>query len=428
MHNLSYVLVLILVFLLQGSAFGSSGGESPPEVTAIVGASVVKLDGSASIQNAVVLIEGEKITAVGPASSTQVPPNAKVIHAEGKWLLPGLMNLHVHLGLRYPWESGEETEAALALRMAANARKALHAGVTTLRLVGEDSRADFALRNAIQRGDAEGPNIFTAGWPVIVTGGHGSKVDETYNDGPYEFRKAARKQIRAGADWIKLLISGGISTPGSSIGASYLTRDEVEAVTDIAHRHGVKVTAHSGSPVATDEAVDAGLDCVEHGYFLTEKVFRKMKKHGTWLVPTIVVSQPATLPAPGTPPWLLDRMEEAGKKHWHALKTAVKVGVRIALGTDYFPFEPNDGTTTTVREAEYYVEAGMTPVQALRAGTIEAATLLGAEDRLGTIENGKQADMIAVDQDPTRDISALRNIRFVMKGGKVVRNDIEANI
>jgi imidazolonepropionase-like amidohydrolase len=400
-------------------------------VKAIVGASVVKLDGSPSIQNAVVLIEEEKITAVGPASSTKVPPNAKVIRADGKWLVPGLMNMHVHLGIKLGAEGdalANETDAELALRMAANARKSLHAGVTTLRLVGEESHADFALRSAIERGDAEGPNIFTAGRSARVTGGHGSEVGETANDGPNEFRKAARQEIRAGANWIKILISGGIATRGSGIGASYMTREEIEAVTDIAHRHGVKVTAHSGSPEATIEAVDVGLDCVEHGYFLNEEALRKMKEKGTWLVPTIVVSRPATMPffeRIGSPPWYLARVKAAGEKHWNMLKTAVQVGARIGVGTDQLPFEPNDGTIATVREAEYYVEAGMTPVQALRAGTIETATLLGAEDRLGTIEAGKQADIIAVDQDPTKDISALRNIRFVMKAGKVVRNDIE---
>jgi len=420
---------LAILVLVAGLALGQTA-ETSQEVTAIVGASVVKLDGNPSIRDAVVLIEEGKITAVGPASTTKIPADAKIIHADGKWLVPGLMNMHVHLGLKLPGTAGaelaDETEAALALRMADNARKSLHAGVTTVRLVGEEAHADFALRNAIERGYTEGPRIFTAGRIVGVTGGHGHP--EKGNDGPYEFRKAVRTEISAGADWIKIAISGGIATPGTGLGDAFMTVDEIEAVTDIAHRHGIKVAAHSGSPRATIDAVNAGLDSVEHGYFLTEDVHRLMKEKGTWLVPTIVVAQPATLPffeRIGSPPWYLARIEMAGKRHWNALKTAIKVGVKIALGTDQFPYEPNDGTIATVREAEYYVEAGMTPLQALRSGTIETAIFLGAEDRLGTIEPGKLADVIAVDRDPTQDISALRTICFVMKGGKVVRNEIE---
>ncbi len=420
---------LAILVGMVGLAPGQTA-EKSPQVTAIVGGSVVNLDGSSPFRDAVVVIEGDKITAVGPSSTTKVPAEAKIIRADGKWLVPGLMNMHVHLGLKLPGTAGaelaDETEAALALRMAENARKSLHAGVTTVRLVGEDAHADLDLRNAIEQGYTEGPRIFTAGRMVGVTGGHGDP--EKGNDGPYEFRKATRAEIIAGADWIKIAISGGIATRGTGLGDAFMTPDEIEAVTDIAHRHGVKVAAHSGSPRATSDAVDAGIDCIEHGYFLTEVVLQKMKKKGTWYVPTIVVAQPATMPffeRIGSPPWYLARIEMAGKRHWNALKTAVQVGVRIALGTDQFPHEPNDGTISTVREAEYYVEAGMTPLQALRSGTIETATLLGAEDRLGTIEPGKLADIIAVDGDPSQDISALRTIRFVMKGGKVVRNDIE---
>jgi imidazolonepropionase-like amidohydrolase len=206
-----------------------------------------------------------------------------------------------------------------------------------------------------------------------------------------------------------------------------MTKAEMEAVIDTAHRHNIKVTAHSGSPVATDEAIDLGLDCVEHGYFLTPEVLHKMKEKGVWLVPTIVVSQPTVLPffqKIGSPDWYLARVASVGKQHWASLQAAIKEGVKIALGTDQFPFEPNDGTTATIREAQYYVEAGMTPLQALRAATIEPATLLGVADRLGTIEKGKLADLLILDGDPTKEITALRTIRLVMKGGKIYRDAI----
>lgn len=423
--------VALLLALSCVTAVRDVAAQAPVAVTAIVGASVVDLEGGAPIRDAVVILEGDRIAAVGTAADTPIPGGADVIRADGLWLAPGLMNMHVHFGLVLPGAAGAalagETEAALALRMADAARASLRAGVTTVRLTGERGHVDLALKAAIERGQAQGPRIFSAGEQVQVTGGHGSGVGEVANDGPAEFRKAVRLQVRAGASWIKLAISGGIATPGGDIGAAFMTRDEMEAVTDIAHRLGVQVTAHSGSPSATRDAIEAGVDCIEHGYFLTPEVFGLMKEAGTWYVPTILVSQPATLPffkRIGSPDWYLARVEAVGKRHWEALRSAISRGVRIALGTDQLPHEPNDGTIATVREAEYYVAAGMTPLQALRSATIEPATMLGVADDLGSIEPGKLADLILVEGDPTRDISALRSIRMVVKGGEVVRNDI----
>jgi len=395
---------------------------------AITGATLIDLDGGPPIENAVVVMRGGRFTAAGPALSTPVPDGAEVIDATGLWLTPGLMNMHVHLGLKLPGTAGaalaNETEAALALRMAANARASLRAGVTTIRLPGDEAHADLALKEAIDRGDMPGPRIFSAGEMVQVTGGHGSGVDEAGNDGPYEFREAVRREIRAGASWIKIAISGGIATPGGDIAASFLTQDELEAVTEMAHRHGAKVTAHSGSPEATRDAVAAGIDGIEHGYFLTRSEFELMRDNGVWYVPTIVVSQPATMPffeRIGSPEWYLDRVRAVGERHWAALKAAIAVGVDIALGTDQFPYEENDGTISTVREAEYYVAAGMSDLQALRAATIEPARMLSVEDELGSVEVGKLADLIAVAGNPSRNISALRDIRLVIKEGMVVR-------
>lgn len=397
-------------------------------VTAIVGGSVVDVEAGRVIPDAVVVVTGNRVSAVGPAASTAVPDAATVVGADGLWLLPGLMNMHVHFGLVLPGAAGaalaDETEAQLALRMAAAARATLHAGVTTVRLTGERGHVDLALKAAIDRGDAEGPRIFSAGETVQVTGGHGSRVGEVANDGPYEFREAARREIRAGASWIKIAISGGIATEGGDIAAATMTPDEMEAVTDIARRLGARVTAHSGSPAATLDAVAAGVDCIEHGYFLTPEVFRAMRERGTWYVPTILVSQPGTYPffeRIGSPPWYMDRVRAVGRRHWQALRDAIAEGVPIALGTDQLPHEPNDGTIATVREAEYYVEAGMSPLDALRAATIAPARMLGAEGELGSITPGKLADLVAVGADPTADISALRAIRMVMKDGAIVR-------
>jgi imidazolonepropionase-like amidohydrolase len=414
------------------AAQGLSPGQGrTTQTTAIVGASVVDLNGGAARPDVVVIIEGDRITAIGPAASTPVPQGAEVIRAAGKWIAPGLMNMHTHYGLVLPGRAGaelaNESEAALALRMAANARTSLMTGVTTTRSTGESRGAEFALRRAIDRGEAIGPRIFTAGQAVHVTGGHGYRVGDEGLDSPDAFRRAVRREVFAGAEWIKIAISGGIADTHGDIAASHMTKEEIAAVTDTAHRHGVKVTAHSGSPGATLEAIDAGLDCVEHGYFLTEEVLQRMRAKNVWYVPTIVVSQPTVMEffkKIGSPDWYLARVASVGKAHWTTLQNAIKIGVKVALGTDQFPYEPNDGTTATIREAQYYVEAGMTPLQALRSATIETATMLGIADRLGTIEANKLADLIITDADPSRDIKALRSIRLVMKGGVVYKNEL----
>ena len=419
--------LVVLIFLTASILTANAEG-----TTAIVGGTVVDLEGKAPIENAVILVEGERIAAIGKSGGVKIPDGAEQIDAGGAWLIPGLMNMHIHLGLVLPGkmkaELSDESEAALALRMAANARDSLQAGVTTIRLTGDRGHADLDLMRAINKGQADGPRIFSAGEELTITAGHGSKLPgKTNYDGPDELVKAARTQISAGAKWLKILISGGIATDGGGLAEALMTPEEIRAVIDAGHRFGVKITAHSGSPAATSIAVDAGLDCVEHGYFLDRPTLKKMKEHGTWLVPTIVVTAPATQPffeKIGSPPWYLERRNSAGKSHWRALEMAIEEGVNIALGTDQLPHEPNDGTTATAREAQYYVEAGMTPLQALRSATIETARLLEAEDEIGTLEAGKYADIVAVDRDPTQDIKALRNILLVMKGGRVYRNNL----
>lgn len=401
-----------------------------PAIKALVGGTVVDVEAGKTIPDAVVLVEGERIAAVGRRGEVAIPEGAEQVDATGKWLLPGLMNMHVHLGLKLPGAAAlallHETEAELALRMAKNARDTLMTGTTTIRDPGDDRRADIALDKAIKRGDFIGPRIFSAGVPIGPTGGHGSEPGTTGIDGPDAVMTAVRSEIAAGASWIKLMISRGIASYSGDIAASDMTLEEMRAAVNVASRHGVKVTAHSGSPLATMEALDAGVSCFEHGYFLTEEVFRRMKKEGAWYVPTIVVSQAGAMEffrKIGSPQWYLDRARSVGESHWKALQTAIKVGVNIAMGSDQFPFEPNEGTVASVREIELYVDAGMTPIQALRTATTQPARLLGVEKDLGTITPGKYADIIMVTGDPTEDISALRTIGFVMKGGEIYRND-----
>lgn len=398
---------------------------------ALIGGTVVDVNGGAPMANTVIFIDGDRISAITGAGETEIPAGVKQIDVSGHWLIPGMMNMHVHPGLKLPGkmeaELANESEGALTLRMAKAARESLQVGVTTIRIPGDDLHGDIALMRSINKGESDGPRIFSAGEPLVITGGHGSVAGVEYADGPYELMKAARRELSAGASWVKILISGGIATNGGDIANALMTPDEIGAVIDAAHRFGGKVAAHSGSPQATSVAVDAGVDSIEHGYFLDRPTLRKMKKAGTWLVPTIVVSQPATasfFEKIGSPQWYLERRDSVGKVHWQALKTAIAEGVNIALGTDQLPSEPNDGTFATAREAQYYVEAGMTPLQALQAATIQPARMLGAEDDIGSLNVGKYADIVALTSDPTADIKALRDIRLVVKGGQVYRNEI----
>jgi imidazolonepropionase-like amidohydrolase len=418
-----FVLLLVLGVVASSTAFGSG---VPARVTAIVGGSVVDLTDGRVIGDAVLLTRGDRIEAVGPRSAVAVPAGAEVIHADGKWLLPGLMNMHVHLGLRLPGAAGDalanETDVQEVLRMAGNARLSLLSGVTTVRLVGEDHGTDFALRGAIDDGEVMGPRIKTAGEVIVPTGGHGSMEA----DGPYAFAHVVREQIKQGADWIKIAISGGISDVRGDISAAPMTDEEMSTLIEVAHRNGLKVTAHNGSSVAAHQALKFGIDGFEHGYHLDMPVLQEMKAKGVWLVPTIVVSQPGALEfykKIGSPPWYLERVRSTGVDHWAMLQNAIRLGVKIALGTDQFPFEPNDGTTATVAEAELYVKAGMTTLQGLRAAMVTPAQMLGMEKDLGGLEPGKFADVIAVSEDPLRSVRALRTIGFVMKGGEVVRDD-----
>jgi imidazolonepropionase-like amidohydrolase len=426
MHRIHRFACAVLVLLLPVLAPAAT-------VRAITGVNIVNLDGGPPLRDAVVIVTDDRITAVGQRDKVAIPQGAEELKLPGKWLVPGLMNMHVHFGLVLPGkmmeEAAHETDGGLALRMLANARKSLFAGTTTVRTPGEDKDAVFALKSSIDRGENLGPRIWPAGRPIVPTGGHSSEPVLDGFDGPDEVRAEARRQIMLGAKWLKLMISRGIASSGD-IRASDMTVEEMRAATDVAHRQGVKVAAHTGSPQATLEALEAGVDSFEHGYFLTEDVFRKMKAQGAWYVPTIVVSQAGAMEffqKIGSPPSYLARVKQVGQAHWAALQAAIRTDVNIAMGSDQFPYEPNEGTVASVREIELYRDAGMTNLQALRTATVNAARMLGAEQDLGLIAPGKYADMIALDRDPTEDIHALRTISWVMKGGEVVRDDAETN-
>lgn len=434
MSNHSWVsFVLVVTAVLAGAPHAQAASPSgnfplapppPGPPTALLGASIVDVEQGQIITPGTVVIDGDRIVASGPASSVKVPEGARIIRLDGHWLVPGLINSHVHFASALPGVvPGTDTNSDIVLRMARAARLSLDSGVTTVRIVGAQDGTDFSLKRAINSGYVPGPRIEASGEVIVPTGGHGNREV----NGPAEFSQATRKQIKAGASWIKISISGGLADVHGDIGSSPMLQEELKAVVEAAHRNNIKVIAHNGSPAAADEALALGVDGFEHGYFLGEKQLQLMKDKGVWLVPTIIVSQPGSLEffkRQRMPDWYMARVKSVSNQHLTMLRNAIRIGVPIALGTDMDPFEAAEGTTSTIREAEYYVEAGMPPLAALKSMTSEAARMLRMADDIGSIKPGRFADIVAVKANPLESISALRSISFVMKGGQVVRHDL----
>lgn len=383
------------------------------------------------LTNAAVLVTDGRISAVGlePQLRRAATEVLTELDLGGAHVMAGLLNMHTHLSLSLPGPGGaavsDLSPHALALYMASGARRTLLSGVTTVRCVAEKDHAEFAVRRAITEGWLIGPRILTAGRALCCTGGHGHQGADTLQcDGADAFRRGARAQIAAGADLIKVMISGGIAGEHEKIDTPQLTADEIAAVLDTAHAWGRRVTAHAGPAPIIEQAVRLGLDCVEHGYQLTEPVAALMAERGTSLVPTLIVTRCTDFfDSLGVPEWMRQRSLGAGARHAKSYRMALDAGVEVMLGSDMPPFWSTGGTSATVRELEHMVEFGLAPLEALRAATIVPARWLGVDGEIGTVEPGKYADLIAMDADPTRDVGALRTLRWVMKNGEVVRDD-----
>ncbi|HEX5857267.1 MAG TPA: amidohydrolase family protein [Microbacterium sp.] len=375
---------------------------------------------------ALIIAEGV-IRDIVPAAS--LSPADGAIDLGGAFVMPGLINMHTHFSLSLPGAGGDAVSALdphqLALYMADGARRTLLSGVTTVRCVAEKGGADFALRRAIEAGHVPGPRIFTAGRALACTGGHGHDTDDTIEcDGPVEFARGVRSQLRAGADVIKLMISGGIAGEHEQITTPQLTREEMAAAISTAHAWGRKVTAHAGPASVIAEAVELGLDCVEHGYELTPEVAVLMAERGVALVPTLVVTRAgAFFDELGVPAWMQERSLGAGDRHLRSYRYALDAGVDVLLGSDMPPFWAFEGTSAAVRELEHMEAGGLDSAAAIRAATSRPATWLGAGDELGALRRGCAADLIAMPDDPTAGVRALRGIDLVMKAGVIVRDD-----
>jgi imidazolonepropionase-like amidohydrolase len=376
-----------------------------------------------------VLVRDGEIAEIGPSGSAPAPDGAAAVDLQGSYVMAGLFNMHTHFSLALPGPLAESVRNMspheLAFYVADGARRTLLCGVTTVRCVGEMDHVDFALRSAMAAGRAEGPRILTAGRALVCTGGHGHESSSTLEcDGPDGFVRGARAQIKAGADLIKVMISGGIAGLHETMDTVPLTPEELGATIFTAHAWGRKVTAHAGPARIIGPAVEQGLDCVEHGYQLTEAVAQQMHDRGVTLVPTLSVTRCGEFfDSLGVPAWMQERSLSAAPEHERSYRLALAAGVSVMLGSDVPPFWETDGTSATVRELEHMEAFGLPPRDALLAATRGPAAWLGIDEHVGSVEPGKRADLIAMKEDPTATVSALRTLHWVMKDGHVYRDD-----
>ena len=327
-------------------------------------------------------------------------------------MLPGIIDCHDHFCIDIGDEEAQGAEPAeyLAFVCAKNARNILRAGVTTVRSVGEKSLLGPMVRRAISEDIIQGPRVITSGRLIVRTGGHGWFLAHEA-DGPDGLRAAVREEVKRGVDLIKIMVSGGVSTSGSDVLAPELTDEEVYAVVDEAHRRGRKVAAHGHGGPGVAAAVRAGVDSIEHGIFLTQEDVDLMIEHGTYLVVTAGVFH-EILHSPQVPAFMKAKLADAEAGFMRMLESTVGSGLKVALGTD-----ENHGKV--YYEMQILRRAGYTPMDALLAGTRNAADLCGLANDIGTLEPGKFADLIAVKGDPLADPGVLADVPFVMKGGKI---------
>jgi imidazolonepropionase-like amidohydrolase len=370
------------------------------------------------IEDGVVVIEDESIASVGSAAN--LPPSGDVVDLGDVTLLPGLIDAHVHLVWNASAEPHElvarEGRALTALRCARSAALHLRAGVTTVRDTGATDALSVDVARAVELGVLPGPRVVAAGRVVAMTGGHAWFLGREA-DGADAVRHAVREELKGGAGCIKFMASGGVYGHAEEPGAPQLTVEEMRTGVEEAHKAGRKVAAHAYSVEAIANALEAGVDSIEHGSFLDAKTAERMREGGVYLVPTISVyaAMYAKGPELGAPEYIQRKTPEVLDASREAFRLALEFGVPIAAGTDCgAPGHPHGSLP---EELKLMVEAGATPMQALRFGTAAAAELLGIGEELGTLEPGKKADLVAVAGNPLQDIDALREVLLVMRGG-----------
>jgi len=385
--------------------------------------------------SATIVVENGRIESVGEPA----PADADIVDLSDMTCLPGLIDLHVHLSdqlsersylHRYQWGA-----AQYALNAAANARKTLMAGFTTVRNVGDRHNETVALRDAIAAGKLPGPRIFTAAQSIATTGGHADPTNgyrpglagdpgpkEGVANGPAAARKAVRQRYKDGANLIKITATGGVLSLAASGRNPQFTEAELAAIVDTAQDYDMHVAAHAHGAEGMLRAVRAGIDTIEHGTFMNDEIIAAMKQHGTYYVPTILAGKfvGAKAKEPGYFPEVVRPKAAAiGPQITETFGKAYAAGVKIAFGTDtgVSPHGEN------AREFGYMVEGGMAPAEAIRAATITAAEVLDQSGRLGRIKAGYAADVIAVNGNPLDDVTVLEQVAFVMKNGEIVKSD-----
>ena len=396
---------------------------------------------NALVQNAVVIVQRDKIIDAG--SNLPIPNGAQVIDLGDATLSPGFIDAHTHLTLDFSGDYNlrrlKEVDLNVseqAIIATAHARATVEAGFTTVRdlgshFVGSREFVDVALRNSINKGVIVGPRMLVATKGIGATGGHfdptsgfrdflfAREPDYTDGiaDGPDEIRKAVRFEVKNGADVIKAAVSGGVLSLADEVDTPQLTPAEMAALVDESHRLRKKVAVHCHGDQAAHEAIEAGVDSIEHGSFMKSETLTMMKRKGTFLTPTLMATEWIMNKLENYPPPLQAKAKAAATARSEMFRNALKLGVKISFGTDaaVFPHGQN------AKEFKLMVDLGMTPIDALKAATANDAELLGIGQKVGTLEKGKLADVIAMPGDPTSDITATERVSFVMKEGKIIR-------
>jgi imidazolonepropionase-like amidohydrolase len=429
---------VLLALLAPGSrevpAQQKPAAASLPQV-ALRAARLVDGRGGPPLTDAVVLVEGDRIRAVG--SKLAVPAGFEVVDLGTATILPGLIDCHTHITMGDPGDYYQKMfrRSAIDAAVAAPtfARKTLLAGFTTVRDLGSEEFVDVALRRAIDSGFIPGPRMQVATLTVGATGGHADRVGfspylrfEEFSgiaDGVDEIRKLIRMEVKNGADVIKLMAGAGVISGEDSVGAPQYSQEEMNAVVEEAAMWGKKVAAHAHGAEAIKRAVRAGVASVEHGSLLDDEGIKLMKERGTYLVADIynddfILSRYKEL---NYPEMMLEKERVVGRLQRENFARAVKAGVKIAFGTDagVYPHGQNG------RQFAYMVKGGLTPMQAIQSATSRAADLMGWSDRVGAIAPGMYADLVAVAGNPLEDITELERVRFVMKGGMILKDTLE---
>ncbi|HVM93370.1 MAG TPA: amidohydrolase family protein [Terriglobales bacterium] len=400
-----------------------------PQTVVVRAGRLLDVKSGKMLANQTIVIQGDKIASVGGAIET--PAGARVIDLSNATVLPGLIDAHTHITFdpNFGYSSLGISAPREALIGAKNARITLEAGFTTVRNVGATDFTDVALRDAINAGDVPGPRMIVSGPALSITGGHCDNnllpfeyhaTDEGVADGVEAVQHKTREIIKYGADVIKICATGGVLSKGDDPNAAQFTLEEMKAIVADAHRLGRKVAAHAHGAQGVIWASEAGVDSVEHGHLMNDEAIATLKKNGTYLVPTLYLLdwQREHAAEANLPDFLRKKMEMVSAAGMGNVKKAFAAGVKIGFGTDaaVYPHGLN------AHEFAVYVRLGMTPLQAIQTATVNDADLLGWSDRIGAVEAGKFADLIAVDGDPLADVTTLERVKFVMKGGEVVRS------